>query len=548
MKALQYNGDAVLVTCLLNWRNHTMVYKVFVVDDDRYIRKGLISLIDWEGCGFEVCAEADNGEDALEYIQEFNPDLVITDIKMPVLDGLELIKQTVEKIKANPNFIIISGYSDFTYAQRAVKYGVHDFILKPIDKEEIEETLKKVANKQTRELQLHKSREDILAVTAFNDLITGELEGELRHDCVKKLNINQTKGIAYIIIEINDVAVNPIKIREIISRAIHGEDLHTGPLFREHGNNLMGVLVKREEIQKYSGDFTGFSEKIKNELANHLKTDVSIYVGRIVHDPNDIKESYDTAVKALQFKYVEGSDKPIIFGDTKNTTINHIELDQTHYQSLMESIEENQISEIKKKIDRMFEQFQEKAFAKDAVRTSINHVVNDVVKTLRSMDGDEKNVTSMQKMIDWDNLPRNLFVIKEMFLDFVLEATTLLNQLNKESGEGNIRRIKKYIDTHFQEDLRSKHIATKFFMNPVYMGQVFKKTYGMYFKDYILQVRINEAKKKLRQTDLLIYEVAECVGFSNSDYFATQFEKATGMTPSQYRKKIIREDVEMEIK
>lgn len=539
MKAFYCCGVITLLSyAFYDWRKHSVAYKVFLVDDDRYVRKGLINLIDWEGSGFEVCAEADNGEDALEYIQKYNPDLVITDIKMPVLDGLELIKHIVESKKPAPNFIIITGYSDFKYAQRAVKYNVHDFILKPVDKDEIEVTLKKVAVKHTKKLQLDRNRENILVANAFNDLISGELEEKYRHECMNKLNINQTKGMAYIIIEINNISVNTTKTREIISSTIHSEDMNSTALFREHGNNRIGILVKSEEIQQSNGDIFHFLDKLKSQLTHSLKTDVSIYVGRIVNDANDIKETYETAIKNLQFKYLENSDELIIYGKTKKTSVNYIELDQVLYQTLMEQIEENQISKIKYTTDSMFEQFQEKAFAKDAVRTSINRVVHEVVKTIQAMDGDEKNVTSLQKMLNWDNQPRTLKVIKEIFLDFILEAATLLNKMYKEYGTVNIRRIKKYVDNHYRDDLTLKSIANKFFMNPVYMGQLFKKTYGMYYKDYLLQVRIREAKKYLRQTDMKIYQVAKNVGFANSDYFVTQFEKTTGMTPTQYRKKL----------
>ncbi len=524
-----------------------MAYKVFLVDDDRFVRKGLINLIDWEGCGFEVCAEADNGEDALEYIQLNNPDLVITDIKMPVLDGLELIKQIVESKNSPPNFIIITGYSDFKYAQRAVKYSVHDFILKPVDKEEIEDTLKRVAEKHTKKLQVDRNRNNILATTAFNELITGELEEEDRHDCMRKLNINQTSGMAYIIIEVNNIMIHSTKIHEVISDKIHGENLHSPTLFREHGNNRIGILIKSEEIHPFGYSILQFSKMLKTQLMVSLNTAVSIYVGKIVNDPDDIKETYETAVKTLQFKYLETIESPIIYGRTKVSAVNYIELDHTLYLTLMEHIEENQISKIKQSIDKMFEQFLEKAFAKDAVRTSINRVVHEVVKTIQSMNGDEKDIPSLQIMLNWDNMPRTLQKIKEIFLGFILEAATFLSQLNKDSGKLNIHRIKKYVDSHYREELTLKSIANKFFMNPVYMGQLFKKTYGIYFKDYLLQVRMCEAKKNLRQTDMRIYEVAENVGFSNSDYFVTQFEKATGVTPTQYRKKLSRNMNEMEL-
>src|SRR5690606_25453685 len=112
------------------------LHSVVLVDDEVYTRKGLIKLIDWESCGFRITGEADNGEDALELIRTTNPDLVITDIRMPVLDGLGLIQQLIEEDEEPPVFVIISGYDDFSYAQQAVRYGVHDFILKPIDEVE----------------------------------------------------------------------------------------------------------------------------------------------------------------------------------------------------------------------------------------------------------------------------------------------------------------------------------------------------------------------------------------------------------------------------
>src|SRR5690625_3532761 len=103
-----------------------MMNKVFIVDDDYYVRKGLLEIIDWTGCGYQICGEADNGEDALELIKKNKPDLIVTDIRMPVLDGLDLIKDIVESTDIHTNFIIISGYNDFKYAQRAMRYGVHD--------------------------------------------------------------------------------------------------------------------------------------------------------------------------------------------------------------------------------------------------------------------------------------------------------------------------------------------------------------------------------------------------------------------------------------
>lgn len=525
-----------------------MVYKVFLVDDDRYIRKGLISLIDWNSCGFEVCAEADNGEDALDYIKKNNPDLVITDIKMPVLDGLELIKKTIEIQNTSSKFIIITGYSDFKYAQQAIKYNVHDFILKPVDKEEIEETLRKVAEKYKKEWQLQQNRISMLEVTAFNDLITGEIETANQDDCIRQLNIEQTKEMGYIIVEVNNRSANVMKTRKIVEKIICEENVHTTIWFHEHGKGRLGLLVKSEDIKKYNGNILLFSAELQKQLASIMHAEVIIYVGKRITHPSDIKDSFETAKKALQFKYIEDTRKPIIYGKTKKRTVNYMEIEQGQFQVLIEQIEENQLRFMKKTVEAIFEQFQEKAFAKDAVKTSINRIILEVIKTVQSMDGEEKQLPSLQKTLNWDDLPRTLPAIKEILKKFIAEAAELINRLNKQTGSGNIRKIKKYIDTHPQEDLTLKTIANKFYINSVYLGQLFKKTYGIYLKEYILHVRIKEAKKNLRQTDMRIYQIAESVGFANSDYFVTQFEKITGMTPTQYRKKISHENNEIDVK
>lgn len=513
-----------------------MAFKVFLVDDDRYVRKGLINLIDWEACGFEVCAEADNGEDALLYIRDCQPELVITDIKMPVLDGLELIKHTLELENATSNFVIITGYSDFKYAQKAVKYGVHDFILKPVDKDEIEKTLKKVAEEQTKKLQVKRNREKALAAAAFNELITAEPNKERFSEYIMNLDVTRTKGFVYVIIEANNDFVHTTNMRDAVSHVIKEDKSDFTVLFREHGSNQLGLLVSMKDVSAFKKSICHFSNDVKQHVARQLKTDVAVYIGKMVQDVSEIKASYQTAVKALQFKYLEDSDVSIVFGDTKNETVHYTELDQTLYQTLLEQIEENRPADIQETVETMFEQFQTKAFAKDAVKTSINRVIHEVVRTVQSMDGEEENLESLQKVLDWDHIPCSLHVTKDMFLAFLLEAAALLSQLNQESGTVTMRRIKRYVDTHYQEDLTLKKIANTFFLNPVYMGQLFKKTYGLYFKDYVLQVRINEAKKKLRQTDLRIFQVAESVGFSNADYFVTKFEKVAGMTPTQYRK------------
>lgn len=502
-----------------------MDYSVFLVDDDHFIRKGIRSLIDWEKCGFEVCAEADNGEDALEYIQTEKPDLVLTDIRMPVLDGLELIKRSVESDLVS-NFIIISGYSDFSYAQKAVRYGVHDFILKPIDKDELEATLKKVASKIKKDRELSESSQSIVRNSILMDLLAGKNE----NPNIEQLGFAQGRPLCYMILEIT----NPVpvaKIRDCI------EKLDIRPHYiQEHSRNRIGILISLDSSNFSNSN--AFAKYLQSQLAETLETHVSIFIGKTVEDPSNIKESYDTAMLTYQHKFIEDNSNPVEFEQTSNQQVNYIDLEQSFYDSLMEVIEENNETAILEMIDAMIENFQTKAFALSAVQTSINRVIYDVVSRIKALDGDEQELEKLKPMLQWDEQSLSLDQLKRRFTDFTLESAQFISRLNKDNTKGNMWRIKKYIDTHYRENLTLKGIAKEFYMNPVYMGQLFKNTFGMYFKEYFLQVRMNEAKRLLRQTDRKVYEIAEDVGFNNADYFVTQFEKLIGVSPSKYRNKV----------
>lgn len=137
----------MLPAVYFRWRKgDTRMLKVLLVDDEMYVRKGLYELIDWMDLNMEIIGEAENGAEALNLIESLQPDVIITDIRMPILDGLELIRAVEKMPLLEPVFIIISGYHDFKYAQQAIRYGVHDYILKPIDDEELTTTLQKSAN------------------------------------------------------------------------------------------------------------------------------------------------------------------------------------------------------------------------------------------------------------------------------------------------------------------------------------------------------------------------------------------------------------------
>ncbi|MNJ47496.1 HTH-type transcriptional regulator YesS [compost metagenome] len=215
-------------------------------------------------------------------------------------------------------------------------------------------------------------------------------------------------------------------------------------------------------------------------------------------------------------------------------------IDQELYNSLVEQIEELQFNELQLTVNSLFQLFQEKHYAPEAVKMNIHQCVLGVIEIIRSMDGDEQGLDSLAPIIGWHDLNLSLRELQRLFIAFATESGQYIGELRKEQQRGGIHKIRAYIEEHYQENISLKSIAARFYMNSVYLGQLFKKTYGLYFNDFLLQLRVGEAKRLLRQTDLRIYEVAERVGFGNPDYFVTQFEKLEKLTPSEYRSRLVK--------
>jgi two-component system response regulator YesN len=529
-----------------NWGGMEM-YKVILVDDEIYVRKGLKSLIDWKSCGFEVIEEAGDGEQALSLIRKVKPDLVVTDIRMPVLDGLELIKKVVKDEGNQTKFIILSGYSDFTYAQTAVRYGVHDFILKSIDKDEMEDTLKLLAKSLFEEKIIRKKNEELKRKVIMDNLLIGKADEDETVTYLESLSLGNPKGFYYMILEVNEMDRNPnetvdmyLKLKKKLSVVIQDVcDLKENVIIQDLEQGTFGVLITTNYLTRFHMNIHKFVHWIRGELSKRIPNEATFYVGQEISELSLLKMSYQTAQKALQYKYVHGEKNIIFFDDIACQTLNYTVLDDAFFHMLIEKMDEESTEIIIDAIEKIFQQFYFKTMAKASVLASINHLVHAILKVIRKMDGDLSQLTTLHTMLQVSDNQLTLAQLKKLVIDFVLESRVIMLELRRNSAMGDVYKIKQYIDSHYHEKISLKTIAAKFFMNPVYLGQLFKKSYGVYFKDYLLQVRINEAKKLLRQSEMRIYKIAEIVGFNNTDYFVTIFGKLEKITPSEYRNKLL---------
>lgn len=522
------------------------MYSAIIVDDEFFVRKGLIEMIDWEGNGFEITDEADNGEDALALIRDKLPDLVITDIRMPVLDGIGLIQTVVEE-GLDTNFIIISGYNDFRYAQQAVRYGVLDYVLKPVDQDDIVNTLAKLREKLVRKTQVQAGK----TADAGEKLIETLIRGDLSETAIEAWNGYWTDAgvqeFSYILVEVNNAspwnaASTPSKgqlaegIKKALQSMLTPSQEH---IFVYQHHRAYGFIAPDTYYAERFGTPREFAHELGTRLACDYPLELRLYAGKPVKELRRLKDAYASAKQAMQYKFIKHTQYVIAYTDVEAIVLNYIHLEDERTRDLILAVEEGDGPGLALSIRQFLQSLVEKNVSPEAMKTAVDRFVAGIVQSIRSMDGDEKALKSLEPMIGWHDYSITLEELEKLLLQFAAESSEAIAKLRKTFVKGNIHKIKGYVDANFHKNINLKSIAAKFFMNPVYLGQLFKKTYGVYFNDHVQQLRINEAKKLLRQTDKRVYEIAEQVGFNNADYFVTQFEKMERMTPTEYRNRIM---------
>ncbi|MFC4597729.1 response regulator [Cohnella hongkongensis] len=518
--------------------------KAVVVDDEGYARKGLIGLVPWAKLGFEVVGEAEDGEDAYAFIDEHRPDVVITDIRMPVMDGLELIRQVRESGNRETRFIIISGYGDFKYAQQAVRYGVEDYLLKPIDENELAGTLERIAAASDSVHARKEAEERLIRASAFERLLTGRADETFPAEAARILGLPLGKPLRCVTVEINDARTGAsethdaeqlesarLALCEAVAAATDGRTPELFVRSLTEMNFLLFGELGADRVRR-------LGERLVRAAGSPAGGVPRVYAGAVVPGLGQAGESYASAADLTRFKYA--LDRSVlVHEDAAGQTVAYREWDAALLSELIETLEERDEEKMTQSVNRLFEKFREQRFSPDSVQASINRCVHRICGVIQTMKGDEGAIASLPRLLRGHREPRTLNGLKYLLLTFLKECADYMSELRSAMTKGDIGKIKHYIDSHFSENLNLKSISKTFYMNPVYLGQLFKKTYGVYFNEYLLQIRIAEAKRQLRQTDRKVYEIAASVGFGNADYFVCQFEKVEGRTPTEYKNAIL---------
>lgn len=517
--------------------------KVLIVDDEPFIRQGLKIIIDWEACGYEVCAEAGNGKEAIQILEKEVIELVVVDIKMPEMDGLELIEYVQKNINPNMRFVILSGYYEFQYARQAIQYSVEDYILKPIQENELIQILQRI--KEDYEL-----KERIIYDRHLAHLLYGRYSNEDLH-YVSQI-IKSSSKMRYISFELEDKDENFSKLsieeklvlqkncfKELKRLVFPYEEYVLCEIDKKESLFNIGMIYSVEMYQTSGLGEKEYIDALYNKLQLNFPYNLKIYIGQQVHKIDDLAESYQSVAMSRSFhSFMEYSKNICYYDDIYYKKVCRLGPQQQFIEQLINCVKDNKIEKITEIIDNIYMEIRQNMMEPQLIMTCIHYMLYRLADLARDLDNETDQEEVLQYIVE-KAFKRGINVAScSQFKKFAVDFTIYLDQLRKNDSYSVLDRIEQDIQEHYMENLSLKSLGKKYYINSVYLGQLFKKQYQVSFKDYLTTLRIDKAVELLGMTNKKVYHIATEVGFNNVDYFISKFVQIKGITPHQYRVKL----------
>lgn len=518
--------------------------RILIADDELNIREGLKCIMDWQAMGFEICGETANGEDTLRFILEEDPSLVLLDIRMPKMYGTDIIRIAREK-GYKGKFIILSGYSDFTYAQTAIRYGVDFYLTKPIDEDELMQAVVKI--KASLEADRFKSANIRIFKTKaknviLHEIVTGIYESPLSSPLTREEleEMNLAADIYQVVIYekfSSDPKDTNYSFADLLKVSNKGN--HTFEHFKEEGNEVI-LLKGRYALSKLQGLLERY-EQTPPQADSPLDTLFLTY-GRPVKRLDEIYLSYEDASSLCKRRF---------FCLQGQHTLGYEELPDVRKRTL--EINNRKLEEYCSLITDYLMAFNRKKVAEAlfALEEYLYNVKNDITSVklfLADLYFRIKEKTSHTYSTAKLPFPANSAAIDhieschylyEIILFISEQLQKVMDAAGNPSRDTVLDDILYYIDHNYQTSIKLESIAPLFGYNSAYLGKIFTKTIGESFNSYVDHKRIDQSKVLLAENRLKVYEISEQIGYKNVDYFHKKFKKYVGVSPAEYRKDIL---------
>ncbi|MGL5151642.1 MAG: response regulator transcription factor [Clostridium sp.] len=515
------------------------MYNVLLVDDEPLIRKGLLKIINWKALGCQVISDVSSGLEACDVLSREHIDIVISDIKMPEMTGIELSKYIYEN-KPNTKIILLTGYSDFTYAQAALKYNVIDFILKPTNTENIASAINKaklsLIKAQNNESKIKVLEEKMLSSneklksTILNDIIHGIYEKNTISQKLKEIDIC-LNNYYVLVSKIKDTSCNIEDIIDIFPLIFSNVTNYNIIL----NNNTIATIVDSKNFTNTS--IIDLCNESITMLKNFKSCDIFFGISNLYCDDSLLPNGFIEANSALDFTFYDCvGEKIFVFGNCSAMEID-CSTTNNYVNNIINHLNNIEFNHLMNEINIMFKIFRDNKYSIDHIK----HIC--ILICSKCSDLLLNDSMSFIDLIENPNIFSDILSCSSIgklhsILSNCIDIT--FYSLNNKPNEKNsiVDNARGYISKNYNDtSLTLNEIANHVHVSNAYLSRLFKEKTGETISELIIKIRINKAKDLLRNTQMKIYEIAYEIGIDDPAYFSQLFKKRTGLSPKEYKYK-----------
>ena len=527
--------------------------KMMVVEDEKILRDGICKVGNWTEHGIEICAVAENGQKAFEQIETSHPDIILTDVVMPVMDGIELTKQ-VQIQYPDIKVILLSGHEEFEYVKKAIEYKAYNYLLKPVRMERLWEVVFEVRDKiisdRKKQMEVDKLQKKleqsipILREHYMNQLINGRENDETGIERqFEFLNIPlSTKNIAVMLCEIDQEfgelsmpRITLLQLRELCQEIIGNE--YTCVAFEDLKSRIVLVMnypqdVKVKDMVAY---LQGKAARIQKDLGETGEVSVSVGIGRLANTVRYLPKVYREAEYALSYRFFMGNESIIYIGDVeKETHMDSFFITQQEEQ-LLACIKTGDHSGTRRQLEQYFSLLGQCATeGQDFVFEKIHLFIGNLLSSLRdgSVESDIGFLTDLEDLAK--NLRKRTVFTTLQALETqtgaaILGVTDKINNNRILRNEGIIEKAEKYVRQNLSRDVSLITVADAVYVSPNYLSFLFKE-HGENFKDYVVRIKMERATELMEQGKYNMNQIAQELGYKDGRYFSQVYRKYYGQS------------------
>lgn len=510
--------------------------KVLIADDELVIRKGLKNVIDWNRYGFTICGEAANGREALEKAFSLQPDLIIADIKMPGMDGLEMLEE-VKLRQPRCRFIILTGYSEFEYARTAIDLGVDGYLLKPVEESELIEKLDMLRTKimNDRKADIVREAADLAADRAIQSLIF-DAAGVRQLEDYNELYSLDLPWSSYQIILVSFNGSPEEKNRQAVEMTLRKF---------ASGKRHCSVFMIKDFIGMLLGDtsYSGGSilplRALQREIHEIHGEEVFISIGKPVEAIEHLSQAYGSALQLLGKKFTCSSDKIIAF-DLQPLYAYGTETDAVPnlpeaVEKLFTAVDMGNEQYVNDLLEDFKERMVHSGLPEKEIKTGYVNLYTGLINLLVKNNKDIVDSVMQNRNIPGEILDKHDLQRLHGFFKYLV--CSLCGGIRAGRPDSMMKTVLNYINNNYTRKITLASISETFSYNSTYFGRLFRRNTGLSFNEYIDKVRIENAKRLLVE-GRKVNDIAREVGYSSHDYFYSKFKKLVGIAPTDYRKSV----------